>query len=55
MDGMQQRGASGGQNIHMILVIQMSIIKGPVSKGGAWKERSVVRQVLDGTEYKGIS
>ena len=39
----------------MLFVIQVSVIEGPIGEGGAWKEESVVGQILDGAKYQRVS
>ena len=38
MDGMKERGTSGRWYIHSTLVVEVSVVKSPVSEGGTWEE-----------------
>ena len=40
MDGVQERGTSGWWYIHTTLVVEVSIVKGPVGEGGSGKKGS---------------
>ena len=55
VDGMKERRTGGRWYIHAALIIEVSVVKSPVSKGGTWEEGSIVRQVLNSTKYEGIS
>ena len=43
MDGMKERGTGGWWYIHSTLVVEVSVVKSPVSEGGAWEERCIIR------------
>ena len=38
MYGVQERGTSGWRYIHTTLVVEVSVVKGPVSEGGSGKK-----------------
>ena len=50
MDGVQERGTSGWQYIHTTLVIEVSVVKGPVGEGGSGEKGCFIGQVLDSTK-----
>ena len=50
MDGMQERGTSGWRYVHSTLVVEVSVVKSPVSKGGSGKKGCFVGEVLDSTK-----
>ena len=50
MDGVQERGTSGWRYIHTTLVVEVSVVKSPVGKGGSGKKGCFVREVLDSTK-----
>ena len=50
MDGVQERGASGWRYIHLTLVVEVSIVKGPVGERGSGEKGCFIRQVLDSTK-----
>ena len=54
MDGVQKRGTGGRWNIHSAFIVEVSIVKSPISNGGTWEEGCVFRQVLNSAEYKGV-
>ena len=50
MDGVQERGTSGRRYIHTTLVVEVSVIKGPVGEGRPGKKGCFIGQVLDSTK-----
>ena len=55
MDRVKERGTGGRWYIHPTLVVEVSVVKNPVSEGRTWKKGCIIRQVLNGTKYKGVS
>ena len=55
MDGVQERGTSGWWYIHTTLVVEVSVVKGPVGEGGPGKKGRFIGQVLDSTEDERVS
>ena len=51
---MQERGASGWRYIHTTFVVEVSVVKSPVSEGGSGEKRCFVGQVLDSTKDKRV-
>ena len=43
MDGVQERGTGGRWNIHSILIVEVSVVKSPISEGGTWEEGCILR------------
>ena len=54
MDGMKERRTGGRWYIHSTFIVEVSVVKSPVGKGGTWEEGSTLRQVLNSAKYKGI-
>ena len=43
MDGVQKRGTGGRWNIHSTFIVEVSVVKSPISEGGTWEEGCVLR------------
>ena len=42
MDGVEERGTGGRWYIHATFIVEVSIVKSPVSEGGTWEERCII-------------
>ena len=40
--------------VHPTLVVEVSIVESPVGERGAWEERGIVGQILNGMKYERI-
>ena len=43
MDGVKERGTGGRWNIHSTFIVEVSVVKSPISEGGAWEEGCIFR------------
>ena len=43
MDGVKERGAGGWWYIHATFIVEVSIVKSPVSERGTWEEGGTIR------------
>ena len=42
MDGVQEGGTGGRWHIHSTFIVEVSVVKSPVSEGGTWEEGCIV-------------
>ena len=43
MDGMKERGTGGRWYVHSTFIVEVSVVKSPVSEGGTWEEGCIIR------------
>ena len=54
MDGMEERGSSRWWYVHPTLVVEVAIVESPVGERGAWEERGIIGQILNGAKHERI-